>query len=99
MKVNHTAPTITFPSIEAIPLYSIIGIPFVSIVYENSKKEKRTMDIDELQTFSDATLKRVLRKISVINMEARHEIVKISLSEQDKELMALLEEEIEERLK
>nr|GFA65027.1 hypothetical protein [Tanacetum cinerariifolium] len=64
-----------------------------------NKKEKRAMDIDELHMFSDATLKRVLRKINVINKEARHGIVKISLSTKDKELMALLEEEIKERLK
>ncbi|GKB70394.1 hypothetical protein Tco_0931806, partial [Tanacetum coccineum] len=57
------------------------------------------MDIDELQKFSDATLKRVLRKTSVINVEAKHKIVKISLSAQDKELMDLLKEQIEERLK
>ncbi|GJY52543.1 hypothetical protein Tco_0443390 [Tanacetum coccineum] len=81
------------------PLYSIIDDPFVGIVYENKKKEKRSMDIDELHKFNDATLKRVLRKISVINKEARHGIIKISLSNKDKELMALLEEEIKERLK
>nr|GEU36457.1 hypothetical protein [Tanacetum cinerariifolium] len=81
------------------PLYIIIDVSFVGIVYENNKKEKRAMDINELHKFSDATLRMVLRKISVINMEAKHEIVKISLSEIDKELMALLEEEIEEMLK
>nr|GEW25836.1 hypothetical protein [Tanacetum cinerariifolium] len=48
MKINLTAPTITFRSIEKVPLYSIIGIPFVGIVYENSKKEKRATDIEEL---------------------------------------------------
>ncbi|GJV17192.1 hypothetical protein Tco_1362515 [Tanacetum coccineum] len=98
-KINLTAPTITYSSIEKDPLYSIIGVPFVGIMYKNSKKEKRVMDIDELQKFSDATLKRVLRKTSVINVEAKHKIVKISLSAQDKELMDSLEEEIEERLK
>ncbi|GKA74278.1 hypothetical protein Tco_0780580 [Tanacetum coccineum] len=52
-----------------------------------------------LPKFSDATLKRVVWKISVINVEAKHEILKIFLSKQDKELTALLEEEMEERLK
>ncbi|GKC04480.1 hypothetical protein Tco_0996090 [Tanacetum coccineum] len=63
---------------------------------------KETMDkiytLLQKSYFNDATLRRVLRKISVINMEAKHRIVKISLSDKDKELMALLEEEIEERL-
>ncbi|GJY10688.1 hypothetical protein Tco_0378873 [Tanacetum coccineum] len=72
MKVNLTAPTITFLGIETLPPYSIIGDPFVGIIYENSKKERRAMDIDEPQKFSDATLKRVLRKISAINVEAQH---------------------------
>ncbi|GKC34389.1 hypothetical protein Tco_1046773, partial [Tanacetum coccineum] len=71
----------------------------LALFYENNKNEKRVMDINELHKFSDAALKRVLRKISVINMEARHRIVKISLSNKDKELMALPEEDIEERLK
>nr|GEV86211.1 hypothetical protein [Tanacetum cinerariifolium]GEV89633.1 hypothetical protein [Tanacetum cinerariifolium]GEW06049.1 hypothetical protein [Tanacetum cinerariifolium] len=99
IKIYLTAPTITYPGIVKYHLYSIIGVPFVGIVYENNKKEKIAMDIDELQKFSDATLRRVLRKISVINMEANHEVVKISLSAKDKELMALLKEEIEETLK
>nr|GEW25341.1 hypothetical protein [Tanacetum cinerariifolium] len=48
--------------IKTLPLYSIIANPFVGIVYENSKKEKRAMNIDELQMFYDATLKRVLKE-------------------------------------
>ncbi|GKD32911.1 hypothetical protein Tco_1248420, partial [Tanacetum coccineum] len=99
IEINLTAPTITYPGIEKDPLYSIIDDPFVGIVYENKKKEKRAMDIDELHKFNDATLKKVLRKISVINKEARHGIINISLSNKDKELMALLEEEIKETLK
>nr|GEW22241.1 hypothetical protein [Tanacetum cinerariifolium] len=70
VKVNLTTPTITFHGIETLPLYSFIADPFVGIVYENSKKEKRDMNIDELQKFSDATLKRVVKKISVINVDA-----------------------------
>ncbi|GJR72516.1 hypothetical protein Tco_0084881 [Tanacetum coccineum] len=99
MKVNITAPTITFPGIETLPLYSIIGDLFVGIIYENSKKERRAMDIDELWKFNDATLKRVLRKIKAINMEAQHDFLKTPLSKQDKKQMVLFEEEIEEGLK
>ncbi|GJZ64465.1 hypothetical protein Tco_0620886 [Tanacetum coccineum] len=98
IKIKLPPPAITYLGIEKDPLYSIIDVPFVGIVYENSKKEKREMDIDELRKFIDATLKRVLRKISVINREA-HGIIKISLSNKDKELKALLKEEIKERLK
>ncbi|GKD41612.1 hypothetical protein Tco_1261819, partial [Tanacetum coccineum] len=66
----------------------------IRVIYHDAYGHEQ---IDE--KFSDATLKRVVWKISVINVEAKHEILKISLSKQDKELMALLEEEIEERLK
>nr|GEW63088.1 reverse transcriptase domain-containing protein [Tanacetum cinerariifolium] len=99
IKVNLTAPSITFPGIETLHLYSIIADPFVGIIYENIKKEKIAMNVVELQKFSDATLKRVLRKISAINVEARHGFKNPHLSKQDKELMILFEEEIVERLK
>ncbi|GJY55112.1 hypothetical protein Tco_0446776 [Tanacetum coccineum] len=99
IKVIFTAPTITFPGTKALPLYSIIAGPFVGIAYENNKKEKRAMNIDELQRFCDATLKRILKKISAINVEARHVFKDPPLNEKDKELMVLFEEEIEERLK
>ncbi|GJT30190.1 hypothetical protein Tco_0910465 [Tanacetum coccineum] len=57
------------------------------------------MNIDELQKFSDATFKRVLKKISAINVEARHGFKDPPLIDKDKELMVLFEEEIEEWLK
>ncbi|GJW47536.1 hypothetical protein Tco_0079182 [Tanacetum coccineum] len=38
----------------------------LALFYENNKNEKRVMDINELHKFSDAALKRVLRKISVM---------------------------------
>ncbi|GJY77833.1 hypothetical protein Tco_0483634 [Tanacetum coccineum] len=37
-----------------------------------AKKERRVMDIDELQKFYDATLERVLKNVKEITMEARH---------------------------
>ncbi|GKD44691.1 hypothetical protein Tco_1269336 [Tanacetum coccineum] len=73
--------------------------PFVGIVYKNSKKERRVMNVDELLKFYDATLKRVLKNVREINVEARHGFKDPPLSEKDKELMVLLKEEIKERLK
>ncbi|GJY31056.1 hypothetical protein Tco_0414551 [Tanacetum coccineum] len=99
INVNLTTLTITFPGIETLPLYSIIVDPFVGIVCENSEREKRAMNVDELQKFSDAILKRVLSKISAINVEARYGFEDPHLSKEDKELMILFEEEILERLK
>nr|GEV73126.1 hypothetical protein [Tanacetum cinerariifolium] len=57
------------------------------------------MNIDVLQKFCDATLKRVVKKISAINVKARHGFKDPPLNEKDKELMILFEEEIQERLK
>nr|GEY90697.1 integrase, catalytic region, zinc finger, CCHC-type, peptidase aspartic, catalytic [Tanacetum cinerariifolium] len=58
MRINISAPTITYLGIKKDLLYSITGVPFVGIVCENNKKEKRAMDTDELQKFSDATLSK-----------------------------------------
>ncbi|GJS71863.1 hypothetical protein Tco_0704704 [Tanacetum coccineum] len=56
IKVNLTAPKLTFPAIEEKTPYSITTLPFVGLIYENSKKEKRIMEIDEISKFCDATL-------------------------------------------
>ncbi|GKA87529.1 reverse transcriptase domain-containing protein [Tanacetum coccineum] len=40
------------------------------IVYENSKKERRVMNIEELPKLCDATLSKVLKKVKEINVEA-----------------------------
>ncbi|GJW12779.1 hypothetical protein Tco_1578606 [Tanacetum coccineum] len=62
MKVNLTSPILGFPNIEAEKPYSITTLPFVGLIYENSKKQKRIMDIDKIPKLCDATLKRVLVK-------------------------------------
>ncbi|GKA67944.1 hypothetical protein Tco_0767861 [Tanacetum coccineum] len=67
VKVNLTAPNLIFPSIEEKKLYTITSLPLVGLIYENSKKEKRIMDIDEIPKFCDATLKRLLKAVKKIN--------------------------------
>nr|GEV98326.1 hypothetical protein [Tanacetum cinerariifolium] len=44
--------------------------PFTGIVYENSKKERIVMNIEELPKLCDATLSKVLKKVEEINVEA-----------------------------
>ncbi|GKE24247.1 hypothetical protein Tco_1435759 [Tanacetum coccineum] len=46
--------------------YIIITDPFIGIVYENSKRERRVMNMDELPKFFDATLNRVMKKVEEI---------------------------------
>ncbi|GJW31677.1 hypothetical protein Tco_0051709 [Tanacetum coccineum] len=98
-KVNLTAPTITFPSIEKYKMFSIIFKPVYGIIYKNSKKEKRVMRHQEIHKFCDATLKRVLEGLKSYNNDVKHGYVTPSLSNEDVEYLQLFEKEIEERLK
>nr|GEU49241.1 hypothetical protein [Tanacetum cinerariifolium] len=97
--VNLTALTLTFFGMETLSLYPIITHPFIGIVYENSKKEMRVMNIDKLQKFCDATLEKVLKNVKEIYVKARHGFKDPPLNEADKEIMVVLEEEIQECLK
>ncbi|GJY73704.1 retrovirus-related pol polyprotein from transposon TNT 1-94 [Tanacetum coccineum] len=98
-KVNLTAPTITFPSIEKFKVFFIISEPVYGIIYKNNKKEKRVMRHQEIHKFCDATLKRVLEGLKRYNHDVNHGYVTPSLSKEDAEYMQLFEEEIEEWLR
>ncbi|GJR41331.1 retrovirus-related pol polyprotein from transposon TNT 1-94 [Tanacetum coccineum] len=65
VKVNLTAPTLTFPGIEAHEPYSIVDKPTTSLIYLNSKDEKRVMYLVEIVKFCDATLEKVLKEIKL----------------------------------
>ncbi|GJZ65771.1 hypothetical protein Tco_0622467 [Tanacetum coccineum] len=58
MKVNLTAPTLTFLGIEEHAPYTIVDEPQIGLIYLNSKDEKRVMYLEEIVKFCDATLKR-----------------------------------------
>ncbi|GJX30994.1 hypothetical protein Tco_0240849 [Tanacetum coccineum] len=62
IKVNLTAPTLTFPSIEAHESYSIVARPSTGLIYLNNKDEKRVMYLTEIVKFCDATLEKVLKE-------------------------------------
>ncbi|GJT75314.1 hypothetical protein Tco_1042039 [Tanacetum coccineum] len=48
-KVNLTAPTLTFPSIDEQKLYTINSDPLVGFIYENSKKEDPALSNDDAE--------------------------------------------------
>ncbi|GKF04066.1 hypothetical protein Tco_0034734, partial [Tanacetum coccineum] len=98
-KVNLTASTITFPSIEKYTVFSIVSEPVYGLIYKNSKKEKRVMRHQEVHKFCDATLKRGLEGLKSYNNDVKHGYVTPSLSNEDVEYLQLFEEEVEERLK
>ncbi|GJV65403.1 hypothetical protein Tco_1476231 [Tanacetum coccineum] len=98
-KVNLTTPTITFPGVEEQKLLTITFDPIVGLIYENSKKENRVMDIKEIPKFCDATLKRVLDKAKKVNLDIKHGYADPDLSREDAEYMMFHEEYIQDRLR
>ncbi|GJR92316.1 hypothetical protein Tco_0264490 [Tanacetum coccineum] len=63
IKVNLTAPTLTFHGIEEHEPYSIVDKPTMGLIYLNIKDEKRVMYLMEIVKFCDATLERVLNEV------------------------------------
>ncbi|GJQ93718.1 hypothetical protein Tco_0004857 [Tanacetum coccineum] len=98
-KVNLTAPTLTFPGIEEQKPYTISSDPLVGLIYKNSKKEKKIMNIDEIPKFCDTALKRVLEKVKKINLDVKHRYADPTLSKADAEFMQFYEEYIQEQLR
>ncbi|GJV79543.1 hypothetical protein Tco_1515413 [Tanacetum coccineum] len=98
IKINLTAPTLVIPGIEELEPYTIIIDPFIGIVYENNKKQRRVMNINELPKFCDATLDRVLKKVKEIIVAARYGFKDSPQNEEHKKVMGFFEEEIKERL-
>ncbi|GKD04255.1 hypothetical protein Tco_1179229 [Tanacetum coccineum] len=98
LKVNLTAPKLTFSGIKDQTPYTIIALPFIGLIYKNSKKEKRVMDIDNIPKFCDATLKGV-ENVKKINLDVKHGYKDPPLSNEDAELMKFYEVDIQERLK
>ncbi|GJV50039.1 hypothetical protein Tco_1440251 [Tanacetum coccineum] len=79
-KINLTAPILIFPSIEECNPFSIIDKPTTSLIYLNSKNEKRFMNLEELSKFCDATLKRPQDNESIRKRD--HEVSKASRADE-----------------
>nr|GEW45730.1 hypothetical protein [Tanacetum cinerariifolium] len=62
IKVNITAPTLTYRRIEEPDPYSIVDKPTTGMIYLNSKDEKWVMYLMEIVRFCDATLEKVLKE-------------------------------------
>ncbi|GJS47397.1 hypothetical protein Tco_0597518 [Tanacetum coccineum] len=80
--------------LKSLEPYTTITDPFIGIVYENNKKERRVMNIDELPKFYDATHSKVLKKVEEIIVAARYGFKDPPLNEEHKEVMGFLEKEI-----
>nr|GEV79143.1 putative reverse transcriptase domain-containing protein [Tanacetum cinerariifolium] len=99
LKVDLTAPTITFPSSEKKKLLTIILKPIVGLIYKNSKKEKRVIILKEIPKFYDATLKRVLEMVKKFNKDIKYGYVSPSPTDADAEYLELYEEYIKNDVK
>ncbi|GKA96818.1 hypothetical protein Tco_0818913 [Tanacetum coccineum] len=65
VKVNITAPTLTFPGIEAYESYSIVDKPNTGLIYLNNKDEKWVMYFVEIVKFCDDTLEKVTKEVKL----------------------------------
>ncbi|GKA68418.1 putative reverse transcriptase domain-containing protein, partial [Tanacetum coccineum] len=65
VKVNLTAPTLTFLSIETHEPYSINDTPTTGLIYLNNKDEKQVMYLVVIMKFYDAILENVLKEVKL----------------------------------
>ncbi|GJW41096.1 hypothetical protein Tco_0066941 [Tanacetum coccineum] len=98
MKVNLTAPTLTFPGIEEHAPYTIVDEPQIGLIYLNSKDEKRVMYLEEIVKFCDATLKRVLNDLKLRMFKSKFLKKPPLLGELDQDIMKAYEREISKHL-
>ncbi|GJT46667.1 hypothetical protein Tco_0955382 [Tanacetum coccineum] len=99
LKVNLMAPKLTFPSIKEKKSYTITSLPFVGLIYDNIKKVKRIMIVDEIPKFCNVMLKRVLKEVKKINLNVKHGYANPPLNKEDAEFMVLYKEYILECLR
>ncbi|GJV11186.1 hypothetical protein Tco_1352727 [Tanacetum coccineum] len=98
MKVNLTAPTLTFPGIEEHEPYTIVDEPRMGLIYLNSNDEKRVMYLEEIVKLCDATLEKVLNEVKLRMFENKFLKKPPLLGELDQDIMKAYEREISKRL-
>ncbi|GJY73650.1 hypothetical protein Tco_0478081 [Tanacetum coccineum] len=98
IKVNLTAPTLTFPGIEAHELYFIVDKPSTGLICLNSKDEKRVMYLTEIVKFCDATLEKVLKEVKLKIFQSEPWRKPPLLGELDCDILRAIERQITKRL-
>ncbi|GJR19184.1 hypothetical protein Tco_0967711 [Tanacetum coccineum] len=99
IKINLSAPTMTFCDIEACDPFSIVDKPTTGLIYLNIKNEKRFMDLEKLSKFCNATLEKVLKEVKMKIFETEFLKKAQLLGNLDHKIMKAYEREIEKRLK
>ncbi|GJW94890.1 hypothetical protein Tco_0174562, partial [Tanacetum coccineum] len=98
IKVNLTAPTLTFHGIEEHAPYSIVDELDTCLIYLNNKDEKRVMYLVEIVKFCDATLEKVLKGVKLRMFESKFLKKLPLLGNLDQDIMKAYEREISMRL-
>nr|GEW57309.1 retrovirus-related Pol polyprotein from transposon TNT 1-94 [Tanacetum cinerariifolium] len=98
IKVNLTAPTLTFLGIKAYEPYLIVDKPSTGLIYLNNKDEKRVMYLVEIVKFCDAMLEKVLKEVKLKIFQSEPWKKPPLLGELDRDIMRAFEREITKRL-
>nr|GFA39961.1 hypothetical protein [Tanacetum cinerariifolium] len=98
IKVNLTAPTLTFHGIEAHEPYSIVDKPSTCLIYLNSKDEKQVMYLTEIVKFCDATPEKVLKEVKLKIFHSEPWRKPPLLCKLDRDILRAFESEITKRL-
>nr|GEY67114.1 ribonuclease H-like domain-containing protein [Tanacetum cinerariifolium] len=88
IKIDLTAPTLTFPHIEACNPYSIVDEPLVGLIYLNKKEEKRIIDLVDISKFYEATLEKA-RTTLLLSLPDDHQL-RFSKYKTARELWAII---------
>ncbi|GJX66740.1 hypothetical protein Tco_0301083 [Tanacetum coccineum] len=99
VKVNLTAPTLTFPGIKAYEPYLIVDKPNASLIHLNIKDEKRVMYLVEIVKICDATLEKVLKEVKLKIFQSEPWKKPHLLGGLDRDIMRAFEREITKRLR
>ncbi|GJX97236.1 hypothetical protein Tco_0353034 [Tanacetum coccineum] len=98
MKVNLTAPILTFLGIEEHAPYSIVDEPQIGLIYLNNQDGKRVMYLVGIVKFCDATLEKVLNEVKLRMFKSRMLKKPPLQSDLDQDIMKAYEREISKRL-
>ncbi|GJU75651.1 hypothetical protein Tco_1272721 [Tanacetum coccineum] len=99
IRVNLTAPTLSFLGIEAHDPYSIVDKPNTGLIYLNNKEEKKVMYLTEIVKFCDATLERVLKEVKLKIFKSEPWKKPPLFGELDLDILKAYEREIIKRLR
>nr|GEX71078.1 hypothetical protein [Tanacetum cinerariifolium] len=94
IKINLTAPTLTYLGIESCNPYFIVDKPTIGLIYLKNKEEKRIMDLVDISKFYDATLGKVLKEVKLKIFEIEFKMKALLLGKLDLKIMKAHKREI-----